>query len=597
MHLEPWPFHERSFEISCHDSGAIYVKNNINSGPIFSHILEPLKKWAKEEANQVFLAARGSDGGFVKMTYKEAYRSVRAIASYLLACGYKAGQNAMILSGNSIEHALFALGANLAGMTVTSVSEGYSKNLDSFDKLNAIVAKIKPDILFVDELSPYKKALDQLGSRAAIFCCKKEAKIGGPYQLYEKMISHPITSACQKAFDSLHWDMTARYMLTSGSTGSPKAVLCSHGMICHEAAFQLALEKKDIKRVYVDWHPWSHTMGLNKMFFMVLFTGGTLYIDDGRPTEKDFYKTLLNLKEISPTHYSCVPKGWQMLLNAMEKDRVLAARFFAKLSFLGYGGAPLRGDTREKLEKLALEVTGRSIFFCTGYGSTETCCVASFVFWQTKENTIGLPIPGVYMKLAPSGGGFEVRFKGPTITKGYLKAPLATKASFDDEGYFKMGDKVKLIQKDGVDEKEAILNGLLFCGRLSEQFKLSTGTWVTPGKIRERVLEQTAPCLREVAVAGEGEDYVSLLLWPSPEEGRVLEGDKKFVEKVVQGIRKYNSRYEGSSMRVRRVMLVGDGAREVNDKGVLDQRLALKNRKHLLRELYSSEPGQGVIVV
>jgi feruloyl-CoA synthase len=401
-----------------------------------------------------------------------------------------------------------------------------------------------------------------------------------------------------------------KLLFTSGSTGSPKAVINTQRMMCANVAMAQQTRKRlpdDPLPVVLDWMPWNHTMGGNALFNTLLADGGTLYIDEGRPLPGAFEPTLRNLRELSPTYFANVPAGYAMLATALEHDDGLARAFFKNLGLLAYGGATLSDDLYARMQALAVKHTGQRIVFFTGWGSTETAPTATSTYWETERvGLIGLPHPGVELKLVPAGPKYEARLRGVIVTPGYYRQPELTRAAFDEEGFYRIGDAATFVDADDPAQ------GLVFAGRVVEDFKLSTGTFVHVGPLRVAAIAAASPVIQDALVAGQDKPHVALLAWPNLAACRQLAGkpqatieelmhDAAVRQRLADGLRAHNAANPGSSLRIHAVLLMGEppsiDGNELTDKGYINQRAALHRRAALVQRLYAPTPDDEVIVL
>ena len=524
------------------------------------------------------------------LAYGEALAAARCIAQALIDRGLDTERPVVALSGNGIEHALLMLGAWLAGVPIAPVSTAWSLLSHDHAKLRRIGALLRPAIVFVQDGPPYEAALRALGS-----VCTPEIVVVGappaglPSTPFSRLADTVATDAVERRSAAVGPGTVAKLLFTSGSTGVPKGVPNTHGMLAANQQMMRQTVPPDPAEppVMVDWLPWSHTFGGNVIFNWVLRDGGTLCIDGGRPVEGAFDETLDTLREVSPTHYFNVPAGHALLADALEADAALRARFFARLAMWFYGGSSLPQVVRDRLQRQAVAATGHRIVFTTGLGSTETGPIATYLHWPVETaGIVGLPVPGVRAKLLPSGDRFELRLAGPAVFDGYHRQPELSAAAFDDEGYFRTGDAVRLV------DPEDPARGIVFDGRIVEDFKLQTGTFVQVGTLRVALLS-AAPLLRDVVVAGPGRPWLGLLAWIDEAACRALVGapeadaarlvaDPRVHAALAAQLAAHNARAGGSSQRVRRVVLQNEppssDAGEITEKGYLNQRAILARR-------------------
>ncbi len=431
--------------------------------------------------DRLFLADRMPNGEWRRVTYREARDLSRAIAQYLIDHKLSADRPVVILSGNSVNHGLVALGCMTAGIPYAPIAPAYSTKSKDFDKLHHVFDLITPGMVFAEHIELYKDAIRAVVQESVpVFGTGDLSTVPGARNLNE-ILSQPATDAVDIAISSLGPETIAKFLFTSGSTGKPKAVINTQGMI---SANQVMIRDtlaflKDEPPVLVDWLPWNHTAGGNHNFGIALFNGGSLYIDDGAPTPIGIHKTVHNLLDIAPTLYFNVPKGYEMLVEHLRSNETLRKRFFSRVKVLQYAGASLADHVFKALEDLAMETVGEKIMIITGYGSTETGPFLSTTVWPvSRPGEIGLPAAGSEMKLVPNGEKMEVRVKGASITPGYWRQPDKTKEAFDEEGYYLMQDALRY------HDPNDIAKGLLFDGRVTEDFKLDTGTWVNMASVR-----------------------------------------------------------------------------------------------------------------
>ena len=544
--------------------GAILLRARAPLGPYPRHLVERLRFWAERAPERVLFAQRDAAGGWRKLAYAEALHRSRAIGEFLLRRNLSAERPLVVLSGNDIEHALLHLGALYVGIPYAPVSPAYSLLSTDFAKLRAIRELLTPGLVFANG-PQFRKALgvfDGVEVLENFGDCLKESP----------------SRDVETAHSQVGPDTIAKFLFTSGSTGTPKAVINTQRMWCSNQAMIASMFAffREEPPVIVDWAPWHHTAAGNHDFGLVIHNGGSYYIDEGKPMPGAIEATVRNLREIAPTWYFNVPKGYEALLPYLRSDSSLRDNFFSRLKVLWFAGAAIAQHVFEEMKALALETRGEPVPFLTGLGSTETAPYAMGRMWESDDATnMGVPPPGEEMKLVPiSGGKYEARLKGPNITPGYWRQPGLTRAAFDAEGYYCLGDA--FVPADPAD----LQKGILFRGRIAEDFKLSTGTWVNVGPLRARFIEHFAPLVRDVVLAGEGRSEVGAMVFPAgsfPSE--------EFLKKL----RTFGS--TGSSNRVARAIVLEEppslDAGEMTDKGSINQRAVLAHRRHLVEELYS----------
>ena len=522
MNLPPFRkvnFVETRVDVERRADGSIVLENPHPIGDPAANVIEPLKKWAAETPDNVWLAKRRAPkpgqkfGDWETVTYAQAYERVCRIAQALIDRGVGPGKPLMILSGNSLEHALMTYGAILAGAPAVPVSPSYSLISSDYAKLRYVFELIKPQAIFVQDGLMFEDALGALEVEDLSLIHVENPAPAFHGTSYADILKTEPTDAVQKSYDALTYDTVAKYLFTSGSTGMPKAVITTHRMMCINAVMASALVEKapdEEPPVLINWLPWNHVFGGNAVINNLLTVGGTLYVDGGRPVAGQFAETLQNLREVAPTTYTNVPAAYVMLIEELERDDELAKNFFSRLQSMGYGGAALSQDLAERMQAVAIRITGERILFTSGYGATETAPTIMNTHWETERmGLLGLPLPGVQIKLVPAGLKMEVRVKGDCITPGYYKNPEKTADAFDEEGFYKLGDAAKFVDEN--DPKQ----GLVFDGRVVEDFKLSSGTWVNAGRMRVQAVEAGNGLINDCLVAGLDEPYVGILGFPN----------------------------------------------------------------------------------
>jgi feruloyl-CoA synthase len=473
-----------------------------------------------------------------------------------------------------------------------------------FEKLKYVVALIEPKMIFMQGSAPFTRALAALDLKD-VELVTADASLGTPYA---DLLATVPTDAVEKNYATLNHDMVAKYLFTSGSTGMPKAVILTVGMMCVNSVMPKSVTLPaafEEPPVLLNWLPWNHCFGGNSILNNLTTAGGTLYIDGGRPVPGAYAETVQNLREIACTAYSSVPSAYTMLVEELEKDDALAANFFSRLKTLAYGGAAMSQALYDRIQEVAMRVAGERIVFSSGYGATETAPTIMNVHWETERmGLIGLPLPGIELKLAPVGRKMEVRVRGACITPGYYKNPEKTREAYDEEGFYRLGDGARFV------DPENPLEGLVFDGRVAEDFKLSTGTWVSAGKLRVDALAATNGVLQDALVAGLDRSYIGLLGFPNMQACRLIAGDESLadedlvrhpavLERLAEGLRLYNKTNPGSSTRIERALLMIEppsvDAGELTDKGYINQAVALGRRAALVEKLYADPPGNDIV--
>jgi feruloyl-CoA synthase len=574
---------------------------------------EFLERWARESPDQIYLAQRDGDV-WRTLTYADVLRRVRRIATALLERNLSSARPVAILSENSLEHALLALACLHVGIPFVPVSAAYSLMSRDFKKLRTIFALLNPALVFVDDGQRFANAVCALADfDFELTAIRSDASLLRPAMPFNALMNRENVERVNEAFAAIDADTIAKFLLTSGSTGEPKAVINTQRMLCsnQQAHAQCWPFLTQSPPVIVDWLPWNHTMAGNNNFGTALVHGGSYYIDEGRPMPGLIEKTVRNLREISPTVYYNVPRGYEALLPFLENDAALRQSFFARLQVMLYGGAALPAGLWERLNRVAVATLGKRIYLTAGYGSTETAPGVTIVHFETAHTgVLGLPVPGVTIKLVPFGddGKYELRVKGANITPGYWKRDDLTAAAFDDEGFYKMGDAARL-----VDANEPA-RGIEFAGRTAEEFKLTSGTWVQVGVLRVQAITALAPVAQDVVITGQDRRSPGFLIFPSlagcrslcPEADESVSitdliADERVRQRVREGMQELQSRGGGSSTFATRALLLTEppsiDAGEITDKGYINQRRVLERRASLVERLYAETPATDVIQI
>jgi feruloyl-CoA synthase len=560
--------------------------------------------------DRTFLAERDATGGWRRVSYGEARRTVDAIAAALIERGLSAERPVMILSGNAIDHALMMLAGYTAGVPVAPISVAYSLQSQDHGKLKHIAGLLAPGLVYVADTGPFAKALAALDLAHAELVASGNSAGRDRVTAFDQLTRTTPGAALESAVRTIGPDTIAKFLFTSGSTGLPKGVINTHGMLAanQQQILQLWPFVTEAPLTLCDWLPWNHTFGGNHNFNLVLRHAGTLHIDGGKPVPGLIDETVRNLAEISTTIFFNVPVGYAALLPHLERDEAFARTFFARLRLIFYAGAALPQDLWERLEAVSARVTGERVPMTSSWGMTETAPMATMAHFPIdRAGPIGVPAPGVEIKLVPNAAKLEVRVRGPNVTPGYWKRPDLTAAAFDDEGYYRPGDAVRFTDPANPAA------GIAFDGRLAEDFKLTTGTWVHVGSLRVAALAAASPALQDAIVTGENRPFVGLLAWPNvagcqklagndaPAEVAALVRHPAVREHVASALRRWNASHSGASQHVRRVLLLTEppsiDANEITDKGYINQRLALERRKADVERLFAQAPDEAVIEV
>ncbi|WP_316197968.1 AMP-binding protein [Bradyrhizobium sp. SZCCHNS2002] len=603
---------KRDIAVERRPDGAIVMKSRIPLQDYEPHIPASLAKWAKLAPERTWLAQRtGPERQWRKISYGEAKRMVDSLTQGLLDLGLEEGRPIAILSGNSIGHALLTQAAMQARLPAAPVSPAYSLMSHDHLKLRYLFDLIKPAAVMVQDGPTFEKALKALELDGVTVIhvarpCDGIESIG-----FAELAATPATAEVEASIARITPDTIGKLLFTSGSTGMPKAVINTQRMMCANAAMMMQVRPRGSDApisTVLDWMPWNHTMGGNALFNPLLIEGGTLYIDDGRPLPGQFEETIRNLREVSPTYYANVPAGYAALAAAMERDDALCRSFFRDLGIMAYGGARLPDDLYDRMQALAVKTTGERIVFYTGWGSTETGPTSTGTYWNTERvGLIGLPFPGVELKMVPTGAKYELRLRGANVMPGYFGQPELTAKAFDEEGFYCIGDAGVFVDPDDP------VQGIIFAGRVVEDFKLTTGTFVHVGSLRTDAIAAATPVIQDALVTGQDRDHVGLLAWPNLHACRQLVGDPNagfddvvrhpaVIACLKRGLEAHNEECEGAtSRRIARAMLMVEppsiDGHELTDKGYINQRAGLERRAALVDKLYADPPADDVIVL
>jgi len=590
--------------------GAILMRSPHPLPPYPQNLTQRLTHWAELAPDRVFIAQRDAAGEWRTLTYAQALAAVRAIAAALVERDLTPERPIAILSGNDIEHALLGLAAMHVGIPYAPISVPYSLLSQDFNKLKAIIDVLTPGLVFAADSKAFARAIAAAlppGVEVVVTANPPSDLRATPFAALSATLP---TAGVDAAHAKVGPDTIAKILFTSGSTGQPKGVINTQRMLCANQAmirsgFAFLAEEPP---AVIDWLPWNHTFGGNHNFGLVLDNGGSLYIDEGKPLPGAIAATVRNLRDIAPTIYFNVPKGFEMLLPHLSADRALREKFFSRLKVLFYAGASLSQHVLDALQELAVETGGERVIFLSSLGSTETAPLALACTWECERaGNIGLPAPGVVLKLVPRGEKLEARLKGANITPGYWRAPALTAEAFDAEGFYRIGDALKF------DDAADPAKGLLFDGRLAEDFKLATGTWVSVGPLRAAFIAHCAPLVRDVVLAGAERDEVAALVFPdldacrriapdlSPDvSAAILLADARVRAEFARFLGALAEPARGTSNRVMRAILLADPPSldigEMTDKGSINQRAVLAHRAALVEELYANPPPPRVIV-
>ena len=583
--------------------GVRYVRGEPELQPHAQRMTDRFVHWAETQPERVFMARRqrqadGSTGDWQAVTWRQALEAARSIGQALLARGLGPERPVAILGENSLEHALLALGCLYVGIPHCPVSPAYSLVSQDFDKLRHVLATLTPGLVFAPD-TRYARAIEATVGADVEVVLADGTLPGRETTTLSQLLATAPTPAVEAAMHATGPDTITKFLFTSGSTKLPKAVINTHGMWCanQQQMRQSMPVLAEHQPVLVDWLPWNHTFGGNHNVGLTIYNGGTLYIDDGKPTPALMGETLRNLREIAPTVYFNVPTGFEAIAHAMKADPVLRRNLLSQVRMFFYSGAALAQPIWDLLHEVQEQEVGERIVMGTGLGMTESSPFAVFITNpEVKSGYIGLPTPGVELKLVPVDGKTEVRYKGPNITPGYWRNPEATRECFDDEGFFCTGDAVLWI-----DEANPHL-GLKFDGRIAEDFKLATGTFVSVGPLRAKIINAGAPYVQDAVITGLNRNEVGALLFPRPEVRKlaphlgadaplkdVLESAavQAHFQDVLDALARQAT---GSANRVARLHVMHEPPSidkgEVTDKGSINQRAVLKHRDALVQAFH-----------
>lgn len=580
------------------ENGIAHFKNEQVLADFPAKITDKLVHWAETKPDYTFIGRRNpTTREWQKVSYAETLEKVKSVAQYLLNLEFSPNETVVILSENSLEHALLVLASVHIGITYTPISPPYSLVSDDFGKLEHCLELMTPKVIFAQSGKVYQKAIElakTLFPDVIIITADGENGVR-----FEEMLHIKPTTDVEAAAAKVNADTIAKVLFTSGSTGLPKGVMNHQGMWCAnlQQITQVLPFMEQQPPIFIDWLPWNHTFGSNHNFGLALYNGGTILIDDGKPTPKGIEETVQNLREISPTAYFNVPKGFEMLIPYLEKEPALRENFFRNLNIIFYAGASLAQPVWNRLEELAVETIGVKIPIITGLGCTESGPSAMFANWGGAfSGLLGVPVAGMDVKLVPDGDKMEARYKAPNVTKGYWRNPEATAVAFDEDGYYKTGDAVKFLDENNPDK------GLVFDGRIAEDFKLSTGTWVNVGVLKAKVISTGSPIIQDVVLAGLDKEYIGAILFLNADACRKLanlsaeiSNKEAFlhveVEKYIENwLVEFNKTSTGSSTVIKKYIIAlappSIDLGEITDKGSLNQRAVLKHRADLVNEMY-----------
>jgi feruloyl-CoA synthase len=600
-----------NISVSENEDGSCVLKSNVPLGHVEENVAFYWRRSAEEFPDKAFLIQCSSKKEWPELSYIQARQQADEISSWLLNRGFGPEKSVMILSGNSFAHAILTMGAIQVGVPVIPVSPSYSLMGSGFDKLRYAIDLTSPGLIFAEDGDVFDKALSVADAPDIEIVTVQGADHGG--LRFDDMLGQLNTTVVESAYAKVNSKTLAKILFTSGSTGMPKAVPNTQGMLCAaQKTLELVSEPRDPVNEptrILDWLPWHHTYGGNVNFFGIARLSGTIYMDDGKPAPGLFQRTLENLKRVSPSRFSSVPAAYGFLADQLEKDDELAQAFFKNVSICQYGGAALSQEMFERMQVLAIKYTGMRIQFGTGWGATETTGTGTAVYWETdKVGLIGVPTPGVDLKVVPVGDKLEIRIKGANVHTGYYKRPDLTEQYFDGEGYYCIGDAVKWVDPS---RKEA---GLVFNGRVAEDFKLANGTWVSTGSLRLALIDALDPLVRDIVIAGHDKDDIGLLILPTEAILRQLEGnidavsddgdaivDDNILNSIKRKLEQYNADNPAPSRRAGRAIVMAQplsvDKNEITDKQYINQSAVLSNRAPLVQRLFAEKNDSTILII
>jgi feruloyl-CoA synthase len=565
--------------------GVVYVRLAQALGEYPARMTDKLDYWAEHTPDRTYIAKRDAGGEWKRVTYREAREMGRRIGQALVNRGLSAERPIAIVSGNDLEHAMLALGAMYAGVPFSPLSPSYSLLVTDYAKLRHIFGLLTPGLVFAASGTQFAKALNIVMPEDAELVVTRDPLPGAT--LFSELLETEAAAGIDEAHARVAPDTVFKVLFTSGSVGKPKGVMNTHRMWCSNqemvrTCWPFIAEEPP---VILEWLPWNHTFAGNKDMGLILYNGGSLYLNDGKPVPGQFEETIRNLRDVKPTIHLDVPVAFDALVPYLRKDREFAKHYFSHLKVMFYAAAGLSQKTWEDLENIALDVVGERLLMLTGLGSTET---APYAMWVGREaaraGEVGLPAPGVTLKLAPVLGKLEARVKGPSITPGYWRQPELTAAAFDEEGFYKMGDALRYIEEGNP------ARGFLFDGRVAEDFKLNTGTWVSTGPLRSAFLAHFVPYAKEVVIAGRDRGCVTAMVFPDGNACREFD-NAALRAKFGELLKSFAAKSTGLSTRVAAIILLDTppsiDAHELTDKGSISQRAVLENRSEVVEELYT----------
>ncbi len=591
-------------------NGVMRMRTSTPLGPYPAKLTERLVQYAREAPDRTLFAKRDASGNWRSVSYAQALDAARRIGQALLDRGLDAERPFLVLSENDLEHAMLALAALHVGVPYAPVSPAYSLMSQDYGKLRHIIELMTPGMVFVADGRRYERALRATLPADAELVVTSAPPEGWGVTSFNALAETRATDRVDAAYAAVGPDTLAKFLFTSGSTGTPKAVIHTQRMLCSN--LQQIVEclpfMAEEPPVLVDWLPWNHTFGGSHNFGLTLYNGGTMYIDDGKPVPQLIGTTLANLREIAPTVYFNVPRGFEEIAAALDADKAFARHFFSRVKMLFYAAAGLSQPVWDQLQRVEVEASGERILMITGLGMTETAPFAICANWEAgRSGLIGIPAPGLELKLAPVEDKLEARYRGPNVTPGFWRQPQLTQAAFDEEGFYRSGDAVRFADPADPDQ------GLMFDGRITEDYKLDSGTWVSVGPLRAKIMAAGAPYIQDVVLTGLNRRDIGIMVFPHVDSCRRLSerlaptaGPAEIVaDPAVQAwfqslLDSLDDPKEGSASRIARGMLLAEppsiDTGEMTDKGSINQRAVLTRRAALVDELHGETPSARVFL-
>jgi feruloyl-CoA synthase len=589
--------------------GTTILRSVETLGPYPRAIVDALEAWAAKTPDTVLIADREGEG-WRKLSYAQVLERIQPLGQALLDAGLSPERPLMIISGNEIEHFLLGMAAIWVGIPYAPISPAYSLVSTDYGKLKHIAGLLTPGMIYASDGARFAAAIEATFSPDIPLIVRSNPPTGRPVRLFDDLLKTPVTSTVAAAHDATTADTVAKVLFTSGSTGLPKGVITTNRMMaCNQQMIRTALAfLGDEPPVLLDWMPWNHVAGGSHNTGIAIYNGGSFYIDDGQPTPARIGRTLENLRHVQPTFFTNVPKAYEFLVAAFDEHPEARRNLFARLKLLQYAGAGLSQHVFDGLDRAARAETGERILIITGYGSTETAPFAFTTTWPVEAaGHIGLPAAGMTVKLVPNGDKTELRLMGPNVTPGYWRDAEKTAEAFDEEGFYKIGDAVRFADPDDLSK------GLVFDGRVTEDFKLSTGTWVNFSAVRASVIGACAPLIRDVVLTGLDLNYIGAMIFPDLEacarhaglpsgtDPQTIVDHPAVRQKFAESLGGLTQKSTGSSNHVARAVLmcalpdIDKG--EITDKGSINQRAVRTHRADLVKALYRDEPGPDVFIL